>query len=68
MRKAEEHAQHQLYDPPSELIDLLKRTYLIEEAAFEVNRKSAEDAMLTAKEQVERFSLGKHSFDFIGSR
>lgn len=55
MRKAEEHAQHQSYEPPSELIDLLKRTYLMEEAAFEVKRKSAEIAMFNAKEQVGSF-------------
>lgn len=52
LRRAEEHAQHQSYEPPSELIDLLKRTYHVEEMAFETKRKSAEAAMLTAKEQV----------------
>lgn len=35
-----------------ELIDLLKRTYHIEEVAFETKRKLAENAMLNAKEQV----------------
>ena len=68
MRKAEEHAQHQSYEPPSELIDLLKRTYLMEEAAFEANRKIAENAMLTAKEQVSHISLGKYSINSISSR
>lgn len=53
LRKAEEHARHQSYEAPSELIDLLKRTYHIEETAFEQKRKSAESAMLTAKDQVE---------------
>lgn len=53
MRKAEEHAQHQSFEAPAELIDLLKRTYHIEESAFEVKRKSAESAMLIAKDQVE---------------
>ena len=62
MRKAEEHAQHQSYEPPSELIDLLKRTYLIEEAAFEAKRKSAENAMLTAKEQMNKISKMQRGF------
>ncbi len=57
LRKAEEHAQHQSYEPPGELIDLLKRTYQIEEVAFEIKRKSAESAMLTAKEQVIKFLI-----------
>ena len=52
LRKAEEHARHQSYEAPSELIDLLKRTYHIEELAFETKRKLAENAMLSAKEQV----------------
>ncbi len=52
LRKAEEHARHQSYETPPELIDLLKRTYHIEEIAFETKRKLAENAMLTAKEQV----------------
>lgn len=68
MRKAEEHAQHQSYEPPSELIDLLKRTYLMEEAAFEVKRKLAENAMLTAKEQVGENSRGNHRLKSIEFR
>ncbi len=54
MHQAEEHAQHQSYEPPSELIDLLKRTYHIEEIAFEVKRKLAETALMTAKDQVKK--------------
>ena len=68
MRKAEEHAQHQSYEPPSELIDLLKRTYLMEEAAFEVKRKLAENAMLTAKEQVGGNSRGNYRLKSIEFR
>jgi hypothetical protein len=34
------------------LIDLLKQTYYIEEMACDTKRKSAEHAMLAAKEQV----------------
>ena len=54
LRKAEEHARHQSYEAPAELIDLLKRTYHIEEVAFEIKRKLAENAMLNAKEQVRK--------------
>ena len=57
MRKAEEHARHQSYEAPSELIDLLKRTYHLEETGFEIKRKIAENAMLTAKDQVKKHSL-----------
>lgn len=52
LRQAEEHAQNQSYEPPNELIDLLKRTCHIEETAFEVKRKLAEMALITAKDQV----------------
>ncbi|CAF0741682.1 unnamed protein product [Rotaria sordida] len=62
LRQAEEHAQHQSYEAPSELIDLLKRTYHVEEIAFEVKRKSAESAMLTAKEQMSKISKMQKGF------
>ncbi|CAF1031135.1 unnamed protein product [Rotaria sordida] len=62
LRKAEEHARHQSYEAPTELIDLLKRTYHIEEAAFEIKRKSAESAMLTAKEQMNKISKMQKGF------
>ena len=52
LRQAEEHAQHQTYEAPTELIELLKRTHYHEEAAFEVKRKMAETALLCAKDQV----------------
>ncbi len=54
LHQAEEHAEHQSYEPPNELIDLLKRTFHIEEAAFEIKRKLAETALITAKDQVQR--------------
>ncbi|CAF4511083.1 unnamed protein product, partial [Didymodactylos carnosus] len=50
LRKAEEHARHQSYEPPCDLIELLKRTYHVEELAFEIKRKLAENAMINAKE------------------
>ena len=56
LRQAEEHAQQQSYEPPSELVDLLKRTYHNEEVAFEVKRKLADAALQTARDQV-AFSL-----------
>ncbi|CAF2596650.1 unnamed protein product [Rotaria sp. Silwood2] len=62
LRKAEEHARHQSYEAPPELIDLLKRTYHIEEAAFEIKRKTAESAMLTAKEQMNKISKMQKGF------
>jgi hypothetical protein len=62
LRQAEEHAQHQCYEPPNELIDLLKRTYHIEESAFEVKRKLAEASLLTAKEQVKQI---ENSFSYF---
>lgn len=63
LRKAEEHARHQSFEAPPELIDLLKRTYHIEEAAFEVKRKSAENAMLVAKEQVIRSPIDEREIE-----
>ncbi|CAF5133132.1 unnamed protein product, partial [Rotaria magnacalcarata] len=62
LRKAEEHARHQSYEAPPELIDLLKRTYHIEETAFEQKRKSAETAMLTAKDQMNKISKMQKGF------
>ncbi|CAF4295429.1 unnamed protein product, partial [Adineta steineri] len=62
LRKAEEHARHQSYEAPPELIDLLKRTYHIEETAFETKRKLAENAMLTAKEQMNKISKMQKGF------
>ncbi|CAF0896732.1 unnamed protein product [Adineta steineri] len=62
LRKAEEHAHHQSYEAPSELIELLKRTYHIEETAFEIKRKSAENAMLVAKEQMIKISKMQRGF------
>ncbi|CAF3645110.1 unnamed protein product [Rotaria sp. Silwood1] len=62
LRKAEEHARHQSYEAPAELIDLLKRSYHIEEASFEIKRKSAENAMLTAKEQMNKISKMQRGF------
>jgi len=62
LRKAEEHAQHQSFEAPAELIDLLKRTYHIEESAFEVKRKSAESAMLIAKDQMSKISKMQKGF------
>ncbi|CAF0740607.1 unnamed protein product [Rotaria sp. Silwood1] len=56
LRQAEEHAQQQSYEPSNELIDLLKRTYHIEETAFEVKRKLTETALITAKEQMNKIS------------
>lgn len=61
LRQAEEHAQNQSYEPSNELIDLLKRTYTIEETAFEVKRKLAETALVTAKDQVREEFLVHHS-------
>ena len=52
LRQAEDHAQQQTYEAPTELIELLKRTHYHEEAAFEVKRKLAETALLSAKDQV----------------
>jgi len=57
LRKAEEHARHQSYEAPAELIDLLKRTYHLEEMTFEIKRKSTENAMLAAKEQVKNLQF-----------
>ncbi|CAF0927732.1 unnamed protein product [Adineta steineri] len=62
LRKAEEHAQHQSYEPPNELIELLRRTYHNEEAAFEVKRKLAETALITAKEQMNKISKMQKGF------
>ncbi|UJR33378.1 hypothetical protein I4U23_020826 [Adineta vaga] len=62
LKKAEEHAQHQSYEPPAELIELLKRTYNLEEIAFETTRRSAENAMLTAKEQMNKISKMQKGF------
>lgn len=62
LRKAEEHARHQSYEAPTELIDLLKRTYHIEELAFETKRKLAENAMLSAKEQMNKISKMQKGF------
>ncbi|CAF1297206.1 unnamed protein product [Rotaria magnacalcarata] len=62
LRQAEEHAHYQSYDAPSELIDLLKRTYHIEEIAFEVKRRSAESAMLAAKDQMNKISKMQRGF------
>ncbi|CAF0756162.1 unnamed protein product [Adineta ricciae] len=62
LRKAEEHARHQSYEAPAELIDLLKRTYHNEEAAFETKRKLAENAMLTAKEQMNKITKMQKGF------
>ena len=52
LKQAEEHAQQQSYEPSNELINLLRRTHHVEEAAFEVKRKLAENALITAKDQV----------------
>lgn len=57
LHQAEEHAQNQSYEPSNELIELLKRTYNMEEIAFEVKRKIAETALITAKDQVNEPSL-----------
>ncbi|CAF3350485.1 unnamed protein product [Rotaria sp. Silwood1] len=62
LHQAEEQAQYQSYEPPSELIDLLKRTYHVEEMAFEAKRKSAESSMLTAKEQMTKISKMQRGF------
>ncbi|CAF4105810.1 unnamed protein product, partial [Rotaria sp. Silwood2] len=62
LHQAEEQAQYQTYEPPSELIDLLKRTYHVEEIAFEAKRKTAESAMLTAKEQMIKISKMQRGF------
>ncbi|CAF1099606.1 unnamed protein product [Adineta ricciae] len=62
LKKAEEHAKHQSYEPPAELIDLLRRTYNIEEVAFETTRRSAENAMLTAKDQMNKVSKMQKGF------
>ena len=53
LKQAEEHAHQQSYEPPAELFDLLRRTHHIEEAAFEVKRKLAENSLITAKDQVQ---------------
>ncbi|CAF3443725.1 unnamed protein product [Rotaria socialis] len=56
LNQAEEHAQQESYEPSSELIDLLKRTYRTEEIAFEVKRKLTENSLMTAKEQMNKIS------------
>ncbi|CAM4837881.1 unnamed protein product [Rotaria magnacalcarata] len=56
LNQAEEHAQQESYEPPSELIDLLKRTYHTEEIAFEVKRKLVENSLIIAKEQMNKIS------------
>jgi len=65
LRQAEEHAQQQSYEPSNELIDLLKRTYRLEEAAFEVKRKLAETTLITAKEQVKKILISIRFMIFI---
>jgi len=52
VQQAEEHVRQQSNNPPNELIDLLKRTYQIEEIDFDMKRKLAESAFLTAKDHV----------------
>lgn len=64
LHQAEEHAQNQSYEPSNELIDLLKRTYNMEEIAFEVKRKLAETALITAKDQVNK-NFFSFSIDLI---
>ncbi|CAM4955027.1 unnamed protein product [Rotaria socialis] len=56
LNQAEEHAQQESYEPSSELIDLLKRTYRTEEIAFEVKRKLTENSLMTVKEQINKIS------------
>jgi len=62
LRQAEEHAQQQSYEPPSELLELLKRTHQVEERAFETKRKLAETALITAKDQMSRISKMQKGF------
>ncbi|CAF0721856.1 unnamed protein product [Didymodactylos carnosus] len=62
LRKAEEHARHQSYEAPSELLELLQRTHDLEEAAFEIKRKLAENAMMNAKEHMTKISKMQKGF------
>lgn len=60
--QAEEHARQQSKQVPNELIDLLKRTYQIEETSFDLKRKLAENAFLSAKEHVNKMSKMRKGF------
>lgn len=67
IHQAEEHARQQSKDAPSELIDLLKRTYQIEETNFDLKRKLAEQTFLNAKEHVANLLQSKFE-DLLFSR
>ncbi|UJR33376.1 hypothetical protein I4U23_020824 [Adineta vaga] len=62
LRQAEEHAKHQSYEPPNELVDLLRRTYHNEEISFETKRKLAETALTTARDQMNKISKMQKGF------